>query len=107
MKVSYWPTSLEMAPEGDSSSISRSRKESCLNLVLISMNSANSISESKSRVRVTVSMLAASVGSGMGLLILGDTMLAFFNSGRLVQLLARSTAAAASTTPKPYSWLKW
>ena len=29
------------------------------------------------------------------------------SGGRFVQLCARSTAAPASTSPKPYSWLKW
>ena len=53
-------TSLEIAPDGDSSSMSRSRKELCWKTVLISTNSVNSMPEFRVSVRVTVSMLAAS-----------------------------------------------
>ena len=60
---------------------------------------------------MTDSLLARGVGSdpfsvsGIGRAVLAVSALLFRNGGRVVQSWASSTAAVASTTPKPYSGL--
>ena len=71
-------------------------------LTLISTNSVNSILESTLKVLVVyVLALSGSVSRGK----LEFTVVSRI-AGTFVQPSASSTAASASTTPKPYSWLK-
>ena len=58
-------------------------------------------------VRLTVVRSPESGASGISTLSHSDAAVDAISGGRFVQLCARSTAAPASASPKPYSWLKW
>ena len=95
---------METAPEGDTSSTSMSRKEVWRKSALISTNSVNPIPVFSVSVVVTVLGVLPN-GGGITVADL-EAMLVFSKGGTLVHPLAKSTAALASTTPNPYSWLK-
>ena len=88
------------APDGDTSSTCRSLKSGALNVALTSMNSTKSMSESTEIVLETLLPLVGIVTCRVD-----STGPVFRIAGTCDQLPARSTAALASTTPKPYSWL--
>ena len=98
--------SVETAPEGETSSTVRSRKAGWLKWALTSTNSTNSTNGSMVRLVVTVVGVPDDDRSGIGRLMTLDSEVISLKSPTLVQPGARSTAALASTMPKPYSWLK-
>ena len=71
-------------------------------LTLTSTNSANSILESTVKILVVYVLVLSGIVTPGKL----EFTLTSRNEGTFVQPSASSTAAAASTTPKPYSWLK-
>ena len=96
---------METAPDGEVSVISRSRKEVWSKVVLISTNSTNCTSDPMVMLLETVTGVPESGRSGIARSVSAEAWVSSVRAGRLVQLVARSTAALASTTPKPYSWL--
>ena len=91
---------------GETSSTSRSRKEVWAKWAFTSMYSTNPTNGWSVSVLVTLAPGRVDVASGMVRLILPDSALIFRKVGTLAQPFAKSTAALASTMPKPYSWLK-
>ena len=69
-------------------------------MALISTNSVKSMAESIETLLVTLVPLVGAVTAAPEV---ADRVVSM--SGTLRQLPARPTAAPASTTPKPYSWL--
>ena len=94
--------STDTAPDGDTSSTRRSRKSVALKPALTSTNSVKSMSDSTEMLLETQVPLMGTVTP-----LMESTGPAVRIGGRLCQSPARSTAALALTTPKPYSWLNW
>ena len=82
--------------------MSKSLAYGWVKLTLISTNSVNSILESTVKVLVVYLLaLSGSVSLGKREFTVDSRI-----EGTFVHPSANSTAASASTTPKPYSWLK-
>ena len=76
---------------------------------MISTNSVNSMGVFRVTAESTGGTVAgSSVAGGSGIRVYSrpDSSVDWSSGGRLGHPFAKSTAALASTTPNPYSWLK-
>ena len=74
---------------------------------MTSTNSVNPMLVSTVTVRLTVVCSPESGASGISTLSQSEADADAISGGAFVHPWARSTAAPASASPKPYSWLKW